>query len=120
MPNEYSDKINVVKYRGDIDSFLNMYSKMEYMICIKFHAMILSTLFRQRKFVISYLSKLSNVNEDLKLTNNFIDMNDVTSNTFLETSDFDIISDDKLKEYVELSKQQYDKLDEYVKSIEVN
>jgi len=41
-----------VRYDGNIDKFLETYSKMEYMICSRFHAMILSSICNQKIFVI--------------------------------------------------------------------
>ena len=42
FPNE--KHLHVVRYEGDIDKFLNQYNLMEYMICARFHAMILSSI----------------------------------------------------------------------------
>lgn len=111
---QYLSKINVVRYRGDIEQFLDIYSKMEYMMCIKFHSMVLSTLFKQNKVVISYLSKLNNVNEDLKLTKNMRNVIDIKGDTVIELEEYDKIEDEKLYEYVELSKKQFEKFDECV------
>ena len=37
-----NESVIPVKYNGDLDKFFEIYSKMEYMICGRFHAMILS------------------------------------------------------------------------------
>ena len=115
---EYMKKINVVRYRGNIDKFLDIYSKMEYMMCIKFHSMILSTMFKQKKVVLSYLSKLNNVNKDLRLTNNMRDLKDISSNLVINLEEYDKLEDNKVQEYVELSKKQFEKVDGCLKTIE--
>ena len=60
-------KVEEVRYDGDIDKFLNTYSQMEYMICARFHAIILSCLCKQKMFVMSYSKKIDNVINDLEL-----------------------------------------------------
>lgn len=111
---EYIDKIKVVKYNGDIDEFLKIYSKMEYMICSKFHAMILSSMFNQKKVVISYLSKLNNVNNDLKLTNNIMDLQDIQSDMILGLSEFDMCDDKNIESYIKSSENQLGKINEFI------
>jgi len=111
---EWLDKIKVVKYDGDMESFVKTYSKMEYMICSKFHAMILSSIFKQKKYVFSYLSKLNNVNSDLKLTNKFMDLQDISSDTIINLSDFDLVEDKKIDNYKKLSENQLSKVDEFI------
>lgn len=105
------ERIHVVKYDDDIESFLSEYSKMEYMICIKFHAMILSTVFKQKKFVLSYYDKLNKVNEDLKLTRNLFDLKNISADIYLELEKFDLIDDIKQEEYKKQAEKQFEKLD---------
>ncbi len=112
---EYRKKINVIRYRGDVEQFLDIYSRMEYMICIKFHSMVLSTLFNQKKIVLSYLSKLNNVNDDLKLTCNLKDLKDISGDCIEELEKFDVIEKERVRDYIELSKKQFEKFDMYVK-----
>ena len=61
------ENVKYIKYDGDIEKFLEIYSKMEYMICARFHAMILSCIARQKMFVMSYSLKIDNVIKDLEL-----------------------------------------------------
>ena len=39
-----NENIHDVRYRGNIDEFLEVYAKMEYMICSRFHAMVYQLL----------------------------------------------------------------------------
>ncbi len=95
-----------IKYDGDVDKFLNIYSKMEYMICARFHAMILSAIFRQNLLVMTYSQKTTNVIEDLELDVPIIDLKEVDENMILEKYDFKNVEEDKLQKIIEESKEQ--------------
>ena len=64
--------ISIVKYNGDIDKFLYIYQQMEYMICERFHSLVLSYLFGHKFFVISYSKKIDNIITELNLCKNEI------------------------------------------------
>jgi len=87
---EFSDNENVaaVRYEGDIDKFLDMYSKMEYMICGRFHAAVLSCVFKQKIFITSYSDKTNNVIKDLELELPIINFSEIESNTNIEKEEF--------------------------------
>jgi len=59
-------RVTKVFYRGDIDEFLAVYSKMNILYCGRFHAMILSMLFQQKIYPVVYSKKMMNVLIDLK------------------------------------------------------
>lgn len=52
---------NVIKYSGNISSFLDQYGAMEKMYCGRFHAMILSMLFNQKFYPLVYSDKMTNI-----------------------------------------------------------
>ena len=54
-----------IRYDGNIEAFLDIYGQMEYMICARFHSMILSCVANQKIQVISYNEKIDNVVDDL-------------------------------------------------------
>lgn len=62
-----NDNVIPVRYDGNIEEFLDIYGKMEYMICGRFHAMILSCVCRQKMLITSYSDKIDNVVKDLSL-----------------------------------------------------
>ena len=86
-------KIIPILFEGDVDRFLGMYAKMEYMICSRFHAMILSTVARQKMYVLSYSKKINNVIEDLELN--------------LPIDHFDDVDPDKTLSLDELAEKGY-------------
>lgn len=90
-------KIHVVKYNGDIDEFLNEYNQMEYMICARFHAMILSTIAKQKIYVMSYSKKVDRVIEDLELDLPILHFNELDENHSLLLENFKSVEDEKIK-----------------------
>lgn len=64
LPLNFRNKINVVKYDGDIDEFLYQYAKVESMFSTRFHSMILSSLLDQNIYPIIYSDKMTNVLSD--------------------------------------------------------
>lgn len=70
IPKEKQKHIHIIEYDGNIKKFLQIYSSMEYMICTRFHATILSTLLLQKSYHLIYSNKTVNVIEDLKLNFN--------------------------------------------------
>ncbi len=107
LPNEMSKKIKVVKYDGNIDYFLAEYSKMEYMICARFHAMILSTVMNQKCKIMSYSNKIDNVIDDLQLfSNNIVHFNNITNETKMPLEDFKNVETKKLEKIIDDAKMQ--------------
>ncbi len=103
--------IEKVYYRGGIDSFLQIYSRMESMYCGRFHAMILSMIFNQKIYPIVYSDKMTNVLEDIGYigkTVNYREFHNVDHETLyneIENNSYDISN---LKEK---SKQHFIALD---------
>lgn len=100
------DYVKEVKYDGDIDKFLEIYSKMEYMICARFHAMILSCIARQKMFVMSYSSKIDNVIEDLELDLPILHFNKIKSDCVIEMNEFKTVEEEKILRVIQHSKEQ--------------
>ncbi len=106
--------VNYVFYDGNIDKFLDIYSKMEYMIAIRFHAMILSLLFKQKIHVLSYSKKLNNVINDCKLFSDFQNISEISKDDYLSLDRFYTISDKKIKELKNDSKNHFNKFEEHL------
>jgi len=100
---KFKDIISV-KYDGDISKFLDIYSKMEYMICARFHAMILSCICNQKMLITSYSKKIDNVIEDLKLELPIVHFKDISSNMNIDLKDFKLA--ENIEEIIEKSKRQ--------------
>ena len=103
---EESQKVIGIKYNGDVDKFIDIYSKMEYMICARFHAMILSCISRSKMFVMSYSKKIDNVINDLDLNIPVLRLNDINANLNIDKKDFKEIEEDKILYLINESKKQ--------------
>jgi len=63
-----------IYYKGNIDEFLKIYASMEYMFCGRFHAMILSMMYKQKIFPVIYSKKMANVLEDINYSGETINI----------------------------------------------
>jgi len=95
FPNE--NHLHVVKYTGDIDEFLNQYNSMEYMICARFHAMILSSIAMQKMYIMSYSKKIDRVIEDLDLNLPVLHINEINNDYNLSLEDFKSVDNEKIQ-----------------------
>jgi colanic acid/amylovoran biosynthesis protein len=68
---------HVVKYTGDIEGFLNEFSKVEIMYPTRFHAMILSMMFQQKIHPLLYSKKMGDVIEDLQCELTYTDLTSI-------------------------------------------
>lgn len=99
-------KIHVVKYDGDIDKYLEKYTQMEYMICARFHAMILSTVAKQKIFVMSYSKKVDRVIEDLELNLPIMHFNELDEKHDLLLENFKAVEDEKIQKITKDAEKQ--------------
>ena len=95
-----------IRYDGDVDEFLSMYSKMEYMVCARFHAMILSCVARQKMLVMSYSKKIDNVVNDLELDLPILHFSDIKNDLRIGKEEFASVEEEKLLEIINSSKEQ--------------
>ncbi len=107
---DQKDMIEIVSYNGNIKDFLKKYSKMEYMICSRFHSMILSYLLKQKIYVLSYSDKITNVIKDLKLVDKYGNITKIKSKSKITLEEFQAPNYDK--KVIEDSEKQFAKLDE--------
>lgn len=70
------DNINSVFYRGNIESFLKIYSSVEQVYCGRFHSMILSMLYSQKIYPVIYSDKMTNVLKDISYKGDVVFMKD--------------------------------------------
>ena len=101
-----NDKIKAVKYDGNIDKFLSIYSQMEYMICSRFHAMILSSIANQKMYIMSYSKKIDNVLEDLKIQAPIIYFKDINSELEINLNSFKSVENSLINSIIEKAANQ--------------
>lgn len=78
--------IEVINYTGDIDGFLQQYSSVEYMICGRFHSIVLSMLFDQSILPLSYSDKMINVLKDLNYGGDILDLKTIPLDNYERVS----------------------------------
>lgn len=92
LPEGYKDRVNSHLYNGSIEEFVSNYGRMEYMVCTRFHSMILSNILRQKAYILSYSDKIDNVIKDLDLTDKFVDIRNIQDDTILDINDFSVMN----------------------------
>lgn len=108
------NKIKIIRYKDDIEKFIEEYKKMEYMICERFHSLILSCIFRQNLFVISYSSKIDRVIEELDLCEKYIKLENINQIQHIPLTDFKLLEEHKLEKIKNQAQKQFEKLDEFL------
>lgn len=114
VPEEFKKNIEIVEYNNDIVGFLKKYSECRYMICGRFHSMILSTIFNQKIYNLSYSSKTSNFIEDNKIKTKVVNIKDLTYGTVLKDYYFRSNCKNKIKKISKKANSQFEKLDEFL------
>lgn len=112
---KYRDNIKRIEYTGNIEEFLNIYKKMEYMICQRFHSVILSYLYEQKFYIISYSKKICNVIKELDLCSQYLKLEEITAEKNINIEDFFEINKEKLKKIKKDSQEQFRELDKFLK-----
>lgn len=112
FPNE--GHLHIVKYTGDVDQFLKQYNSMEYMICARFHAMILSSIVKQKIYVMSYSKKIDRVIEDLDLELPIIYINELEEDHDLALEDFKSVDSEKIKKISKEAEKQDEAIRKYI------
>ena len=107
FPEEMKRKIKVVCYRGNLEEFLIAYAQMEYMVCARFHAMVLSCIMHQKCAIMSYSHKTDNVINDLQLfSGNCVRFDNLTEKTKMPLEIFKQLSSEKINNISIDAKQQ--------------
>ena len=99
---EFKDNQNLigVRFDGDVDKFLDTYTKMEYMICARFHAVILSSVARQKMYVMSYSKKIDNVINDLNMDLPIIHFDEISGDFNINLSEFKSLKEDRIEKII--------------------
>ncbi|MBQ2835640.1 MAG: polysaccharide pyruvyl transferase family protein [Clostridia bacterium] len=112
FPNE--SRLHIVRYTGDIDDFLSKYNMMEYMICARFHAMILSSIAMQRMYIMSYSKKIDRVIEDLDLSLPVLHINKLEDGYDLSLEDFKSVDNEKIQKISKDAEKQDDAIRKHI------
>jgi colanic acid/amylovoran biosynthesis protein len=106
-------KVKIVKYRGEINTFLFEYMKVEFMFTTRFHAMILSLIANQRIYPFVYSDKMTNILEDLKYGNKYSNINNIkdVDNIIEELNSNDFALIPSIRQSAE---KQFDKLTGFI------
>ena len=112
FPNE--SHLHIVKYTGDIDEFLKQYNSMEYMICARFHAMILSSIAMQKIYIMSYSKKIDRVIEDLNLDLPVLHIKELEDNRDLSLEDFKSVDNEKIQKISKDAEKQDQAIRKYI------
>ncbi len=115
IPEKYKERVKVLKYEDNIETFIEEYSKFGYMVCTRFHSMILSTMLRQKLYNLSYSKKTNNVLKDLKLTYKVDDIDKINYNIRLRKMYFKKISKNKLKKIRKAANKQFEAFEKWNK-----
>lgn len=109
------NKIQVIKYKDNIEEFINTYKQMEYMICGRFHSLILSYVFDQKFFVISYSKKIDNIIEELQLCKEYMTFEEINKEKIIDLESFNFVDVKKLENLRRDAERQFEKLDLFMK-----
>jgi colanic acid/amylovoran biosynthesis protein len=108
-------KIEILEYKGNIKSFLKVYSTLENVVTLRFHSFILSLIYNQNIYPLIYSKKTMNVIEDLGSSIIFSEIQNIKDkdiNLLLQEMQDNNINVDNL---VNESKDQFKIFDMYIK-----
>lgn len=88
IPEEYKENVDVLLYRGDLEKFLEEYSKINYMVCTRFHSLVLSAIFKQKIYNLIYSNKTQNFIKDYNLFKKIDRIDELQYNTYLRKYHF--------------------------------
>lgn len=103
--------VNRLFYDGDINSFLEVYGSIESIFCGRFHAIILSLIFKQKILPVVYSSKMTNVLSDLGYTGTYVHMNKFAERNTSQLLDEIKSNSCDVEAAIIDSKRQFSKLD---------
>ncbi len=113
IPEQYKHSLKKVYYDGNIKEFVKIYKSMEYMMCCRFHAKIISVALGQKMYILSYSKKIDNVIQDLSLAEKYTNIENLEENTYINLNDFKEVDKEKISQIKEESKNQLLKIDEW-------
>lgn len=108
------DNVQIKNYESfKIDEFLLDFQENSYMVCSRFHGMILGLLYGINTFPISYSKKISNVLEDLNFTGKFKNIEKLQGYSVDEVFNNILLNNFNLQANIEAEGNQFKILDKY-------
>lgn len=83
----YTNNIEIVKYTGDIDKFLNAFASVEILFATRFYSMILGFKLINKVVPICYSEKLVNTLHDINFEGNYYNFYNVDKLDYVEIKD---------------------------------
>ena len=114
IPEEYKNSVEEILYQGDIEDFIKKYSNMEYMVCTRFHSMILSIMLKQKIYNLCYSKKQENAINDFSLFRKIDRIDNLSFETKLRKWHFRKVSKSKYIKLVSESKGQVSKFEKWL------
>lgn len=109
------DNVRIKNYESfKIDEFLLDFQENSYMVCSRFHGMILGLLYGINTFPISYSKKISNVLEDLNFTGKFKNIEKLKDCSVDEVFSNILSNNFNLQANMEENETQFKILDKYL------
>ena len=116
IPEEYQKNVKILTYEGNIDGFIEEYGKIKYMVCTRFHSLILSILLRQKIYNLCYSDKQKNAAKDYKLFRKVVMIKDINYNIRLKKNYFKSVNWFKYKKLNKLAEGQFKGLENWIKN----
>lgn len=107
--------IKFLNYNENINKFLSDYSKLENMVTLRFHSLILSLVYNQNIYPLIYSKKTLNVIEDLNSSIGFTEIKNIKEKSMDELLEELKNNCIEVKKLVTESKKQFKYLDMYIK-----
>lgn len=109
------EKVNLLLYKGDLDLFLDTYSRIELIFATRLHSMILGFICEQKVFPLIYSEKMRNVIEDVKFNGNYCYIEDLFKRKAEDIIDQAEMNEALiLNEEAESAQRQFSELDKFL------
>ena len=107
VPEKYKNRIKTIQYTENLEEFIKKYSQMKYMVCTRFHSMILSILMGQKIYNLAYNQKTNNALNDLGVELKIDNIDKIEYDIRLKTKDFKKLKKKKIKELQKEAQNQF-------------
>jgi len=115
IPEQYLCNVSELLYDGDIEKFIKEYSKLNLMVCTRFHSMILSIMMKQKIYNLCYSKKQEYAIKDFKLFRKIDHIKKLTFETRLRKYNFKNVNNKKYKKIVEKSVLQFKSFEDWLR-----
>lgn len=116
--NDYSTRVNCVKYKGNIPNFLTEMFKCDFFIGMRYHSLLFCYIQKKPFIAINYMKKCRYLTEEIQLPERAIlNLNEVTNSIISKKINEMILDPDKyrakypVKNVLQLKKKSFDILD---------